>query len=443
MEAKRCEQCRDYFNATRSDAKFCSNKCRQNSHREKNNIPEPDFMKGFEKKKGLGSINENKPLQTKVLGKEYLKLNGELQVHKTAKILYDNDKKKLVSQYDGLIQKNPQLHKSLMVLGGAVGGGIIGTQLFDKKDKTQDKVIKVGLSALAFGFSGLILNEIMKEDDKIVLDKLNKIRNRIAKIDLSINSEYFLIVELENKLRKVPKYVIEQPEEERIYVPMFGNIEKEKVPVYANKMHQEQPKTEQREEKTHSIINSVDLQGRTFKTLDFKGKWGNFIGKPQPNFYATIYGKAGQGKSNFSFQLAEYLASNHGKVLYVAREEGISATTQGKLNLNNATSKYLDFTDMHQFDNIDKAIKERHYVFVVLDSVNTLELEPTDIQVLRKNNPHLGVICVQQATKNGTARGSNAYSHDADINIEISNGQATTTKNRFAEKTNEPYNIFN
>ena len=186
----------------------------------------------------------------------------------------------------------------------------------------------------------------------------------------------------------------------------------------------------------------MKLQEQEFDTLKFNGKWANFIGNPQPNFYMTIFGKAGQGKSNFAFQIAEYLANNHGKVLYVAREEGISNTTQAKVNLNNALSQWLDFTDMRELEDISKSISERKYRFIVLDSINTLKLEPLDIQVLKKNHKHLGVICVQQATKSGDARGSNEFAHDADVVVEVSEGQANTIKNRFGMGKNEPYNIF-
>jgi uncharacterized protein (DUF2164 family) len=442
METKPCESCGNYFKVKRVDTKFCSNKCRQENYRKKNNIEPPEFLKGIEKKKeGLGNINQEPVrLQSKVLGREYLRLNGELRIRKYSRDLIIEEKKKFMTKYNTVVAKNPQLEKLLMTLGGAVGGAMIGKSFSKEKDTENDMIVKVGLGALTFAAGGYFLSQALKETDKEVFSKLDSIRTRIADLDKKINNEYFVIVELEQKLKKVPKYVIEQPKEEKIYVPMF-DLSREKQPVYASKVQEQ--KTEQTGNKTHSIVNSMELQDKTFETLNFTGKWANFIGKPQPNFYMTIYGKAGQGKSNFSFQLAEFLANNYGKVLYVAREEGISTTTQGKVNLNNAVSQYLDFTDMKELEDINKSISERKYRFIVLDSVSTLKLEPMDIQVLKKNHKHLGIICIQQATKSGDARGSNEFSHDADIVIEIDKGQAITVKNRFAEKANEPYNIFN
>ena len=77
-----------------------------------------------------------------------------------------------------------------------------------------------------------------------------------------------------------------------------------------------------------------------------------------------------------------------------------------------------------------------------MDSINTLNLEPSDLQVLKKNHPHLGIICIQQATKNGEARGSNEFTHDADVVIEIKDGLARPLKNRFAKIGENAYSIF-
>ena len=437
METKACENCGNYFKAKRTDTKYCSGKCRQEKYRKRNNIELPNFLKSNEKKKeGLGGLKDTqKRTKYKVYGKEYLKLNGELKMRKNSRNLIIDEKKRLMAKYTALVEKNPQIEKLLMTLGGAIGGAVVGKSFADKKDSENEKIVKVGLGALTFAAGGYFLSQALKETDQEIFNKLDFIRKRIAQLDLKINTEYFLIVELEQKLRKVPRYVVEQPREEKIYIPMF-NLEKEKQPVYASKSQ------EQNKAKNNSIINSFELQDKTFETLDFQGKWKNFIGKPQPNFYMTIYGKAGQGKSNFSFQFAEFLANNHGKVLYVAREEGISTTTQGKINLNDAVSPYLDFTDMRELDDISKSIQERKYRFIVLDSINTLKLEPLDIQILKKNHKHLGIICIQQATKNGEARGSNEFTHDADVVIEIKEGFAFPRKNRFAQIGEDAYSIF-
>ncbi len=59
------------------------------------------------------------------------------------------------------------------------------------------------------------------------------------------------------------------------------------------------------------------------------------------------------------------------------------------------------------------------YDFVFIDSVNKMELEPNDLEILKANNPTVSFIYVFQTTKNGAFRGSNHFMHDVDIVIEI------------------------
>jgi hypothetical protein len=64
-----------------------------------------------------------------------------------------------------------------------------------------------------------------------------------------------------------------------------------------------------------------------FKGLEFTGKWEKVFGKPERAHSWTIIGKSRNGKTTFSFQLANYLG-NFEKVLYNSREEGLSKSIQ-------------------------------------------------------------------------------------------------------------------
>jgi KaiC/GvpD/RAD55 family RecA-like ATPase len=55
------------------------------------------------------------------------------------------------------------------------------------------------------------------------------------------------------------------------------------------------------------------------------------IGDPSPNFSTMMFGKPKMGKSYLCIDFAVYLACNHGKVLFVAKEEGLDFTLQKKL----------------------------------------------------------------------------------------------------------------
>ncbi len=80
------------------------------------------------------------------------------------------------------------------------------------------------------------------------------------------------------------------------------------------------------------VMNSMDFANMQFDTLGFKGKWLQLIGDPSTNFSLMVYGKPKMGKSYLCVDFAGYLARNHGKVLYVGREEGLDITLQDKLN---------------------------------------------------------------------------------------------------------------
>ena len=55
-----------------------------------------------------------------------------------------------------------------------------------------------------------------------------------------------------------------------------------------------------------------------------------------------VYDKLGQGKSYFTLELLEYLASNFGTVLFNSSEEGASLSLQNKINSFDMTNIYLE-----------------------------------------------------------------------------------------------------
>ena len=195
------------------------------------------------------------------------------------------------------------------------------------------------------------------------------------------------------------------------------------------------------------IMSSRDLKDYRYDNYDFDGKWLDLVGKPAKKFHMMVYGRPKQGKSYFCFDLAQYL-SNFGKVLYIAAEEGFSATLQKKLEDMGGDNDNLDFANFRDYDTIKNALPGHDYRFVVIDSVNYIRIEPEQIEELKADNPRMALITVQQATKDGKFRGSQQIAHNCDIIIEVIQGVAHST-GRFAppsemaifvapEKTNKP-----
>lgn len=160
------------------------------------------------------------------------------------------------------------------------------------------------------------------------------------------------------------------------------------------------------------LMNSMDFVNLKFEKLGFTGKWRELIGDPSPGFTAMVYGKPKLGKSYLCVDFAGYLARNHGRVLYVAKEEGINSTLQDKLNEKDVRHPNLTVasglpTDLSNFD------------FIFLDSVTRLNLEPQDLEHLKALWPRKSFIYVFQTTKMGNFRGAQSFMHDVDVVIEV------------------------
>ncbi len=162
----------------------------------------------------------------------------------------------------------------------------------------------------------------------------------------------------------------------------------------------------------NKLMSSMDFADMTFNSIGFTEKWRDLMGDPAPGFTAMIFGRPKTGKSYLCIEFAGYLARHHGKVLYVAREEGLDKTLQIKLNDKNVKHENLFVSDFLP-DNLSE------YDFIFLDSVNKLGLTAQDLDVLRKANRGKSFIFVFQTTKDGNFRGKNEFQHDVDIVVEV------------------------
>lgn len=161
-----------------------------------------------------------------------------------------------------------------------------------------------------------------------------------------------------------------------------------------------------------AIMNSVDFAHMEFDTLGFTGKWLKLIGDPSSNFTAMVFGKPKMGKSYLCVDFAGYLARNHGRVLYVAKEEGLDMTLQKKLADKNVAHPNLDVSSYLPTSLVK-------YDFIFLDSVNRLDLQPEDLNRLKAQNPAKSFVFIFQSTKGGNFRGANTFQHDVDVVIEV------------------------
>ena len=137
-----------------------------------------------------------------------------------------------------------------------------------------------------------------------------------------------------------------------------------------------------------------------------------------------VYGKPKMGKSFLCVDFAGYLARNHGKVLYVAKEEGLDYTLQEKLNEKNVKHPNLYVTGSIP-DNLAS------FDFIFLDSVNRLGLTAEALRNLKSKYPTKSFIYIFQSTKQGNFRGENSFQHDVDAVIEVSEKGKAVQYGRF------------
>lgn len=178
-----------------------------------------------------------------------------------------------------------------------------------------------------------------------------------------------------------------------------------------------------------AVVNSMDFAKMEFKTLGFTGKWLELIGDPSGNFTAMVFGKPKMGKSYLCIDFASYLAQNHGKVLYVAKEEGLDYTLQEKLNA--AKHPNLFVTGELQAD-------LSPYDFIFLDSVSRLGLTSEQLRSLKVQYPTKSFIYVFQSTKQGNFRGENSFQHDVDVVIEVPEKGKAVQMGRFNQGGSVP-----
>jgi predicted ATP-dependent serine protease len=150
-----------------------------------------------------------------------------------------------------------------------------------------------------------------------------------------------------------------------------------------------------------------------------------------------VFGSPKQGKSILCVQFAKYLSENFGEVLYVASEEGFSATLQSKVRDFSMANGNLDFANFREYSEIEEAVTNGSYDFLFIDSVNYIRMSPEDVENLKKVNKRMAIITIQQATKDGKYKGDTAYAHNCDIIVKVKEGIAFA-QGRFAAPAEMP-----
>ncbi|MEI6765623.1 MAG: hypothetical protein WCM76_08275 [Bacteroidota bacterium] len=448
MKTKICKRCSKEFTAQRDDASFCSSSCRslfwQNNKSQKK--AEEEFQKQL---KGL--VNDNpepviKTITEVVPNKEFIALQLKLKQK-------EEDAKKL-QQQKMAITKELQILKNMgagnIVLLGASAGTLIGYSHAkeDKRDpnKRLAGAFKGGiwgcLSGIAFE---LLTKERREKQQQLEIRELNvRIQDINAKLTL-LDTE---IDELKAMLSKTKRLLTIEKEVIIKTVPNLrlpleksavNTAPKRELNVY--KQLTTPAKTADNVNPGSKIISSAHLTEMEYQALNFQGRWQYFFGLPSLNFHCALHGMAGEGKSTFAIQFANYLAVNFGRVIYISGEEGFSKTMKDKFINNNAATENLFLADLRTYQDLVNEVKPNTFNFIFIDSLDNMRIGALELKELRKLYMNSALVTISQSTKEGKMRGSYEIVHDSDIAVSVSGGIAETVKNRFLEKGRK-YKIF-
>jgi hypothetical protein len=277
----------------------------------------------------------------------------------------------------------------------------------------------------------------MKQETIVKYEK-EKAKNQVALDDLKSKLEW-----LEWDLKKIAPLTVKDV---KILNPAYSLALKqagEKSLIGFNPGKKNEPKTNPAEDFGSDKISSMkNIAGMKFQLLNFQGKWLDFFGQPQTNFFCVIHGMSGEGKSHFAMQLTKYLAEQFGRVLYVSGEEGWASTFQQKimkLGVNSVANAYGG--DIRTGEELLTEVPVNKFHFIVIDSINNMGIDAEMMRQIRARFKHSALIAICQNTKDGKVRGSYEIMHDSDIIVKVADGIALTIKNRFKEKGKE-FNVF-
>jgi len=483
MIKKICENCGKEFNAQRYVAKFCSSSCRALFWQKQKSLADAEMsfknnLKGVLKDDERADTKNHtikQPEMQTILNPEYLIITKQIADKEKEINNLKTEHDKLMHNLDKL--KNSDLDST--ALRTATLGATLGfVSPFSKEDLSiGNRIGKAFIYSIIGLTGGTLIDNISAESRKkdrikaiaqvnvkikdvnanitLKTQELNSLQDNRIKVNREITVEKNSITKRYLNLDFDTEKTIKKQEIQSTVNVKSGqltpgltltnasglNIAKELTLTNVKKPVSEPLQTLKNANQSDKIISSSQLTKIDYMALNFKSKWQNFFGNPSINFHCVVHGMPGEGKSTFAIQFANYLAENIGTVIYVSGEEGFSKTMKDKIVRNNAVSENLFLADLRKYQDLIKEVKPNTYNFIFIDSLDNMGIGANELKEIRNLYINSALITISQSTKDGKIRGSNEIVHDSYIAVAVSDGVATTTKNRFLEK-GRFYQIF-
>lgn len=175
------------------------------------------------------------------------------------------------------------------------------------------------------------------------------------------------------------------------------------------------------------IVSADEYKQMDIPVIQFKGAYKYLLNESREKFYKIVSGLPEQGKTSYCVKFASYYAANHGKVLYMPSEQsGKNIDFQKVITLMNGSGFDIDI-NVNAYDFQKLLERVQGYDLVILDSINNMKLNTTQVQEINKR---VAVMAVMQSTKDGGFKGGQDFYHDCDKFVIIDKLTASVSKSR-------------
>jgi hypothetical protein len=171
-----------------------------------------------------------------------------------------------------------------------------------------------------------------------------------------------------------------------------------------------------------------------FEKVIFTPEFHDFFGDhANKHDVLVVHGRAGSAKSHYATKLLASLQQG-GKALYISTEENLSDRIRERLSRYNANGVY--YVRAYSANDILSYVQNSQPRYLALDSLSNLGLSNDEEKALMKALKRMVdfLVIILHATKDGNYRGSSSILHEADLEVMLDNGIATTGKNRLNGK---------
>jgi len=439
MRVCKNKECGKTLIGKRSQAKFCTRKCRSKHWREQGHVTVDNknaIVQSVEPTsrhlEGLNNVVVDKPknISTDSRSNELMRsivlLKKEIEQKEKLKNSYQSSFNRLSKEHKSLSEMD--IHQNGVAITATTATLGLGVGISKGKYSWGAGLLGLGLGIIAGRIASNVTANNLESEIKNRKTTIIKQQQVLIKKSKQVIEELsMLYTNLTTKMR-----LLEISEKT---VSQEGESEKTFSPRKTFSVPRKEPKT------VNGIISSLDFMKMEFHSLDFQGSWLNFLGTPETTFHAVVHGRPGQGKSTFTLQFAKYLSRNFGYVLYLSSEEGLVKTMKDKFEMTNAAHKNLDIASFKSKEELFNKLEANIYHFIVIDSLNDLKMDIDDLKRFKEKHSNTAHIHICQSTKEGKLRGSQEIPHEADIVMKVENGMAILEKNRFGRIDFE-YQIF-